>query len=93
MVEYKEVIEKALKTVEKENIKVDYKKLESMEQKEDKTEFVEAIQEICNNIYEKTGFTDEILDLQVYINQLRAEYDITDPREIIHTDNGRGFVQ
>lgn len=59
----------------------------------DKTEYIETIQETCNKAYEAYGFDDNILDLQVYINQLRHQYDVTDPREIIHVDNGKGFVQ
>lgn len=67
--------------------------LSFMESCEDKTDFVESLQEICNKLYERYGLDDDILDLQVYINEYRHEYDITDPREIIHVDNGRGFVQ
>lgn len=59
----------------------------------DKSDYIETLQTICNKAYDQYGFDDTILDLQVYINQLRHEYDITDPREIIHVDNGKGFVQ
>ena len=64
-----------------------------LESCEDKTQFVESLQETCNKLYERYGLDDNILELQILINEYRNEYDITDPREIIHTDNGRGFVQ
>lgn len=54
---------------------------------------VEELQTMNNKLYEKQGLTNETLDFQCYINTLRNQYDITDPREIIHTDNGKGFVQ
>lgn len=53
---------------------------------------LEKLQELNNFLYNTTP-DDLLIDLQVYINSLRNEYDITDPREIIHEDNGRGFVQ
>lgn len=59
----------------------------------DKNGYVESLQEVCNNLYNLYGFDDNILELQVYINTLRHEFDITDPREILHIDNGKGFVQ
>lgn len=91
MTELKEIYDKIKE--EYKDIEVTYEELEKLEQKKDKTDFVETLQEICNDIYTKNGFNDNILDIQVYINQLRAEYDITDPREVIHEDNGKGFVQ
>lgn len=51
------------------------------------------LQQINNSIYDKIGFNTVTLDFQVYINELRREYDVTDPREIVNTDNGKGFVQ
>lgn len=83
-----------------ENEKICYEKLLQSWKKLENEEFIdkisielEKIQEICNEYYEKYGFNDEILELQVWINQIRNQYDITDPREIIHIDNGKGFVQ
>ena len=67
--------------------------LRFLESCEDKTEFVETLQTICNKLYDEYGIDENILDLQVYINEYRHKYDITDPREIIHVDNGKGFVQ
>lgn len=82
------------------NEKICYEKLIQSWKKLENEEFIdqisielEKIQEICNEYYEKYGFTDEILDLQIWINTVRNKYDLTDPREIIHIDNGKGFVQ
>lgn len=69
-----------------------YELLETMLET-DKKDYIEFLQGICNELYDKNGLTDGILNLQVYINEYRHKYDITDPREIIHTDNGKGFVQ
>jgi hypothetical protein len=54
---------------------------------------IEELQTMNNALYEKTGFSTLTLDFQVYINSLRTQYDVPDPREVIHTDNGKGFVQ
>ncbi|WP_323736287.1 hypothetical protein PXD04_10450 [Methanosphaera sp. ISO3-F5] len=55
-------------------------------------EKLEKAQQIVNRLY--TQKQDPILiDVQVEINELRYKYDITDPREIINYDNGKGFVQ
>ncbi len=67
--------------------------LVNVEELFDRKGYVESLQEICNQLFNKYGFDDTILELQVYINQLRHDYDITDPREVIHIDNGKGFVQ
>lgn len=53
---------------------------------------LEGIQECCNRLYD-IKYDDILIDLQVVINEYRHKYDITDPREIIHYDNGKGFVQ
>ena len=66
--------------------------LEEIEKEKNVSENVEKIQEICNTLYNIKN-TDELIDLQVIINEYRNKYDITDPREIINTDNGKGFVQ
>ena len=39
---------------------------------------IEALQEICNELYEEQGLADEILELQVVINKLRHKHDISD---------------
>ena len=70
-----------------------WKKLENEKFLDKISTELEKIQEICNKYYEKYGMSDEILDLQIWINKVRNKYDITDPREITHYDNGKGFVQ
>lgn len=54
---------------------------------------LERLQELNNLLYKENPEETLLIDLQVYINTIRNQYDITDPREIIHTDNGKGFVQ
>lgn len=66
--------------------------VDEIERAEDKSKPLEELQEIVNKLYE-AGSCDELIELQVIINQYRNEYDITDPREIINWDNGKGFVQ
>ena len=53
---------------------------------------VEKLQQICNDLY-NIKYSDYLIDLQIIINEYRNKFDITDPREIIHVDNGKGFVQ
>lgn len=53
---------------------------------------VEKLQQICNDLY-NIKHSDYLIDLQVIINEYRNKLDITDPREIIHVDNGKGYVQ
>ena len=55
-------------------------------------ENVEKLQQICNDLY-NVKHSDYLIELQVIINIYRYEFDITDPREVIHIDNGKGFVQ
>lgn len=55
-------------------------------------ENVEKLQQICNDLY-NIKYSDYLIDLQIIINGYRNKFDITDPREIIHVDNGKGFVQ
>lgn len=57
-----------------------------------KAELLEKAQGMLNELY-NLKHSDVLIDIQVIINQYRNEYDITDPREVIHYDNGRGFVQ
>lgn len=53
---------------------------------------VEKLQQICNDLY-NLNHSDHLIDLQIIINKYRNKFDITDPREIIHIDNGKGYVQ
>lgn len=55
-------------------------------------ETVEKAQQIVNKLY-SIKKADVLIDVQVEINGLRYKYDITDPREIVNYDNGKGFVQ
>lgn len=75
------------------HIIIDEDKLKELNEHEDNQVFIETVQEYCNQVYDAVGFNDELLELQVYINKLRNKYDVTDPREITHWDNGKGFVQ
>ena len=45
---------------------------------------------LINQLYDKYGLTDDVLDLQIKLNTMRAETDISDNNEII---NDEGFVQ
>lgn len=47
-------------------------------------------QKLIDFIYEKNGLSDEVLDLQIMLNTIRANSDIPDPNEII---DEKGFVQ
>ena len=69
-------------------------KLKEFFQKEDlKTEDIADIlmkeQEAINELYEKEGLTDEVLERQVALNQKRHELDIRDKNNVIYED----FVQ
>lgn len=55
--------------------------------------YLQEIQNLTNKIYEKTGYNNTILNLQVQINQLRNELDIPDPDMIINSDNKGTYVQ
>ncbi len=66
--------------------------LSGTQDKNQLTQLIEQLQEINNKLYDIHS-DETLIDLQVIINMYRNKYDITDPREIIHTDNGRGFVQ
>ncbi|MBO7210100.1 MAG: hypothetical protein J6V44_03685 [Methanobrevibacter sp.] len=91
----KKLKEKLLKEYPKEKIDELFKLFDELE-KEKKiktiTEKLEKAQEIVNELYE-TKYNSDLLEAQIIINGYRNEYDITDPREIINYDNGKGFVQ
>lgn len=53
---------------------------------------IESLQQICNDLYNISS-TESLIELQVIINEYRNKYDVTDPREVINWDNGKGFVQ
>ena len=53
---------------------------------------IQKLQDICDALF-KISSKDILIDFQVIINEYRYKYDVTDPKEIINWDNGRGFVQ
>lgn len=57
----------------------------------DLKETLNNLQEECNDLYEKYGATDNIIQLQVAINSLRHEYDIPDASQL--TESNPEFVQ
>lgn len=61
--------------------------------KEPTPEELEQAQQTLNNLYQTHKDDTNLIEAQVHINTLRNKYDITDPREIIHYDNGKGYVQ
>lgn len=54
------------------------------------SKLLDSMQKLVNRSYEKNGLTDEVLDSQVKINELRNKYNIPDSEEIVTDD---GFVQ
>lgn len=54
-------------------------------------ECFKILQEQNDKLYESFGATDEIIDLQISINKLRAKYNIAD--ETKTTESNPGFVQ
>ncbi len=49
------------------------------------------LQKQCNILYEEYGASDDIIQLQVAINNLRNKHDIPDETKI--TKSNKGFVQ
>ena len=66
--------------------------LENENEAKNVAENIEELQQICNDLYNIKG-SEHLIELQVIINEFRYKYDVTDPREIINIDNGKGFVQ
>lgn len=50
---------------------------------------LETMQEVCNELYEQEGLTDDVLDLQLQINKLRHKHNISDEKNKIYEN----FVQ
>ena len=48
-------------------------------------------QKEIDELYEKEGLTDEVLDKQIYINKLRNAHNITDKTKI--SESNPGFTQ
>ena len=45
---------------------------------------LDAMQQKLNTIYEQDGLTDQVLDLQLEINEIRHKENIPDTNETIH---------
>ena len=45
-------------------------------------QILDNLQEQCNQLYEKYGASEEVIDLQVTINKLRNHYNISDKTQI-----------
>ena len=91
----KELKENLLKEFPKDKVNELFNYLEEIEKEKDKEKIAEKLekaQEIENELYELKN-DPNLIEVQVIINGYRYEYDITDPREIINYDNGKGFVQ
>ena len=54
------------------------------------SKLLDISQLLINQLYDKYGLTDDVFDLQVKLNTMRAETDISDNNEIV---NDEGFVQ
>lgn len=66
-----------------------WKNLENEEFLDEISKKLDQLQEISNKYYSKYGVSEEILDLQVWINQTRNKYNIPDPAELM----SNGFAQ
>lgn len=77
-----------------ENEKVRMIKLlvDEIEKENDVKNNIETLQQICNDLYNISS-SEDLIELQVIINGYRNKFDVTDPREVINWDNGKGFVQ
>ena len=47
---------------------------------------IKELQIISKNLYEKYGLTDEVLDLQIWINQYCNEYNVISDEDLILND-------
>lgn len=45
---------------------------------------LETMQELCDELYEEFSLTDEVLDLQLKINALRHEHNISDEKQRVY---------
>lgn len=41
-------------------------------------------QKEVNKLYEQDGLTDEVLDMQLEINEMRNKFDISDPKQKVY---------
>ena len=54
---------------------------------------VNKLQDINDNLFERYGICDEIIDFQVCINKIRNYKDITDKKEVVNHASDGDFVQ
>lgn len=47
---------------------------------------LESEQKLVDQLYEREGLTQEVLNRQIEINKMRNEYDIHDKTETVHED-------
>ena len=57
----------------------------------DLSENFRILQVQCNELYEEYGATDEVMQLQLAINNLRNHFDVSDETKM--TASNEGFVQ
>lgn len=60
-----------------------------MLQEKDLEHTFNTLQNVCNELYETYGATEEVIDLQVAINKLRHKHNVTDKSELLFEE----FVQ
>ena len=54
-------------------------------------EILDNLQEQSDQLYQKYGASDEVIELQIAINKLRNQYNIADKKQM--TKSNPGFVQ
>lgn len=45
---------------------------------------LKRLQDECNTLYANYGASEEVINLQVAINGVRAKYDVTDDSELVY---------
>ena len=73
-----------------QNIIHEKRKSDKQRCKESVQKRLKQLQEDINKEYEKFGLTDEVLENQIKINEIRNEWDMTDEEQIVNDD---GFTQ
>ena len=57
-----------------------------MLQEKDLEHTFNILQNVCNELYETYGATEEVIDLQVAINKFRHKHNITDKSQLIYEE-------
>ena len=73
-----------------QNIIQERRKSDKQRCKESVQKRLKQLQEDINKEYEKFGLTDEVLENQVKMNEIRNEWDLTDETQVMNDD---GFTQ